>query len=101
MASKNKGHSRGHGSGVKKHVVYRFRQYIGDKKGYSDRIGRKILLVCRRVAMRENVLQLFITPENIEKGGGNPNWVEKYKMRENIYILLSPEGSVINVFQSD
>jgi len=99
MARGYKGSHRRPGSKVRAHAVHRLKQYIGKEKGYSVRIGRKILLALRRASKKEGMTTCYITPENIKKGGADPELFTRYDIREDLYVVLGDDWSVMNVFQ--
>ncbi len=101
MASKRKGFNRRSGSKVRKHAIQRLRQYVGNRRGYSDAIGRKILLALQRVGKQAGMANLSITPENIKNGGGRERLFHKHKIRSGLYVVFDANWSITNVLQEE
>ncbi len=101
MASKKQGFFRRPGSKVRKHAIQRLRQYVGNRRGYSDAIGRKILLALQRAGRRAGMLNFPITPDNIEEGGGSSDLFFKHKIKKNLYVVFDANWSITNVLQEE
>ncbi len=102
MSSKRKGFSRKSASKVRKHAIQRLRMYIGPQvRGYSDKIGRKILLALQRAGRRECMPSFPVSAENIKKGGGKEAWFHRFIKRNDLYVVFGGDWSVMNIFQED
>ncbi len=100
MASKKKRIPRRSGSKIRRHALQRLeRMYIGNKRGYSKKVGRNILLALQRLAKKRGVIELDITPENIKEGGGKDRYFYHHQLPNNLYIILGADWSVINIFE--
>ncbi len=105
MASKKGGFSRRAGTSLRKHSVQRLlSQYVGNKKGFSEKVARRILWPCRSVAQKEGVSQVPINEETLRKGGCKERYVrylEIYKIKKGLKAVFAPDGSLTTILQEE
>jgi len=100
VASKKKRIPRCSGSKVRKHALQRLdSMYVGNKRGYSKKVGRNMLLALQRLTRRKRVPELDITPENIAEGGGKDRYFYHHQLPNNLYVVLGADWSVINILE--
>ncbi|HFC77014.1 MAG TPA: hypothetical protein ENJ27_02190 [Candidatus Moranbacteria bacterium] len=104
MASKRKGFPRRAGTAIRKHSLQRLLLYVGNKRGFSLRVARQILLACREVAQKESVTEVPINEETLLKtrrGRRCVKYLRINKIKEGIKAMFAPDGSVSNIFQDE
>jgi len=70
-------------------------------RGYSDKVGRKILLALQRAGRRESMPSFSVSAENIKKGGGKEVWFHRFIKRNDLYVVFGGDWSIMNIFQED
>lgn len=104
MASKKRGFSRRAGTSIRKHSLQRMFPYIGNKRGFSSQVARRILLACLRASKIMGVSEVPITKETLEMGGCKTRYIkylEIYKIKKGLRAVFAPDGSLTNVLEEE
>lgn len=103
MASKKRGFSRRAGTSVRKHAVHRLKPYIKkNKRGFSSKVAKRILLACKKVSKIDGTPVVPITEETLCRGGCKPRYIkylEIYKVKKGLLAVFAPDGSLTTILE--